>query len=424
MADANARRPDRRHLHRPHDRAGGSPRPAAPDRAPSSRCREQELHHDRRRRFRIRDQRRRSSRTSCAWSRTCWIENLQHVRTIRMWRGEFGSHATVRHRPGHVVRRLQRVGRNDLLHDAGLEIPRAHLRSAHRLPGREQHPAAAQSGRDTQAREQAPVRRLPRLRYRRLGRDRQGDDREGHRRRALARVRATGRLRILRRGRRRFHASCCAQCCAAAADFRPPASSTCCTGRTTARSPSPKFKRAACRSTCCSGTWCRRTRPPSSKICCAGSIRATAAKTPIYTPEGEWSYVAIRALAGEHGRDGVAALGQRAARHRRRRLPAHVSRARHRRACTRCATASASSSARELPIGRDGRNRPSLFPFCTATGRNAQAKSLFNAHAGMRSFMVFPPDKIGVYLDWRTQEVGIAAALSGDPGADGRLRGW
>jgi DNA polymerase-1 len=39
---------------------------------------------------------------------------------------------------------------------------------------------------------------------------------------------------------------------------------------------------------------------------------------------------------------------------------------------------------------------------------------LFNAHAGMRSFMVFPPNKIGIYLDWRTQEVGEAAALSGD----------
>jgi hypothetical protein len=67
-----------------------------------------------------------------------------------------------------------------------------------------------------------------------------------------------------------------------------------------------------------------------------------------------------------------------------------------------------------IPIGRDGRNRASLFPFGTATGRNAQAKSLFNAHAGLRSFMKFPADKIGLYLDWRTQEVGIAAALSGD----------
>jgi DNA polymerase I len=68
----------------------------------------------------------------------------------------------------------------------------------------------------------------------------------------------------------------------------------------------------------------------------------------------------------------------------------------------------------KLPIGHDGRNRPNLFPFCTATGRNAHAKSLYNAHAGMRSFMAFPPDAIGVYLDWRTQEVGVAAGLSGD----------
>jgi DNA polymerase I len=68
----------------------------------------------------------------------------------------------------------------------------------------------------------------------------------------------------------------------------------------------------------------------------------------------------------------------------------------------------------KLPIGRDGRNRPSLFPFCTTTGRNAHARSLFNAHASMRSFMVFPEDTIGVYLDWRTQEVGIAAGRSGD----------
>ena len=68
----------------------------------------------------------------------------------------------------------------------------------------------------------------------------------------------------------------------------------------------------------------------------------------------------------------------------------------------------------KLPIGRDGRNRPSLFPFCTATGRNAHSKSLYNAHASMRSFMVFSNDVIGVYLDWKAQEVGIAAALSGD----------
>jgi hypothetical protein len=68
----------------------------------------------------------------------------------------------------------------------------------------------------------------------------------------------------------------------------------------------------------------------------------------------------------------------------------------------------------KLPIGRDARNRPSLFPLCTVSGRNAHAKSLYNAHAGMRSFMVFPRDTIGVYLDWHSQEIAIAAAHSGD----------
>ena len=67
-----------------------------------------------------------------------------------------------------------------------------------------------------------------------------------------------------------------------------------------------------------------------------------------------------------------------------------------------------------LPIGPDGRNRPSLFPFATATGRNAHAKSPYNAHAGLRSFMLFSPDTIGAYLDWRTQEIGIAAVESDD----------
>jgi DNA polymerase family A len=67
-----------------------------------------------------------------------------------------------------------------------------------------------------------------------------------------------------------------------------------------------------------------------------------------------------------------------------------------------------------LPIGRDGRNRPSLFPLATATGRNAHAKSPYNAHAGLRSFMLFSPGTIGAYLDWRTQEIGVAAVASDD----------
>ena len=65
----------------------------------------------------------------------------------------------------------------------------------------------------------------------------------------------------------------------------------------------------------------------------------------------------------------------------------------------RSATALALIARARIPIGPDGRNRPSLFPFATATSRNAQAKSLYNAHASMRSFMKFSPDKIGLYLE-------------------------
>jgi hypothetical protein len=67
-----------------------------------------------------------------------------------------------------------------------------------------------------------------------------------------------------------------------------------------------------------------------------------------------------------------------------------------------------------LPIGRDNRNRPSLFPFGTATGRNAHGKSLFNFHAAMRGFLLFSTAQPGFYLDWSSQEVGIGASLSRD----------
>jgi hypothetical protein len=134
---------------------------------------------------------------------------------------------------------------------------------------------------------------------------------------------------------------------------------------------------------------------------------------PIFTPDGEWSYArferwlvnsgvpywprlesgrldidsdAFRMMSHIPGVEGIHAL---------RDSIGFIARAR-------------------LPIGPDGRNRPSLFPFCTATGRNAHAKSPFNAHAGLRSFMLFSSDTIGAYLDWRAQEVGIAAAASND----------
>jgi hypothetical protein len=135
--------------------------------------------------------------------------------------------------------------------------------------------------------------------------------------------------------------------------------------------------------------------------------------SPIYTPEGEWSYARFeswlvsvgvvawpRLASGKLDTDGDAF-----------KLMYHIPGIENLHALKDSLGVIAHA---KLPIGRDGRNRPSLFPFCTATGRNAHARSLYNAHAGVRSFMVFPDDTIGVYLDWRTQEIGIAAALSGD----------
>ena len=134
---------------------------------------------------------------------------------------------------------------------------------------------------------------------------------------------------------------------------------------------------------------------------------------PIYTPEGEWSYarferwlVHARVAAWPRKDSGRLDLESDAFR-----LMYHVPGIEGLHALRDSIGFIAKA---RLPIGHDGRNRPSLFPFATATGRNAHAKSPFNAHAGVRSFIVFPPGSIGVYLDWRTQEVAVAAARSDD----------
>jgi len=135
---------------------------------------------------------------------------------------------------------------------------------------------------------------------------------------------------------------------------------------------------------------------------------------PIYTPDGEWSYARFERWLLRNGitvwprkDSGKLEIDSDAFR-----LMYHLPGIEGLHALRDCIGFIAKA---QLPIGADGRNHPSLFPFCTATGRNAHAKSPFNAHASVRSFIVFPPDKIGVYLDFRTQEVGIAAARSGDP---------
>jgi hypothetical protein len=134
---------------------------------------------------------------------------------------------------------------------------------------------------------------------------------------------------------------------------------------------------------------------------------------PIYTPEGEWSYERFEQWLAYSGITAWPRLnsGRLNISKDAFRLMHHIPGIEGLHAVR---DAISFIDKARLPIGKDGRNRPSLFPFGTATGRNAHAKSPYNTHAGMRGFMLFPPETTGAYLDWRTQEVGIAAAFSGD----------
>lgn len=69
-----------------------------------------------------------------------------------------------------------------------------------------------------------------------------------------------------------------------------------------------------------------------------------------------------------------------------------------------------------LTVGRDGRNRCSLMPFRSKTGRNypASSKFIFGPSAWLRSLIKPEADRAIAYIDWTSAEFGIAAALSGD----------
>jgi hypothetical protein len=134
---------------------------------------------------------------------------------------------------------------------------------------------------------------------------------------------------------------------------------------------------------------------------------------PIYTPDGMWSYARFAAWLARNGIIAWPHLvsGELDVSGDAFRLMSHIPGIEGLHALRD--SVGFLSKAR-LPIGHDGRNRPSLFPFCTSTGRNAHSRSPFNAHAAVRGFLKFPRDAVGVYLDWRTQEIGVAAALSED----------
>jgi hypothetical protein len=70
----------------------------------------------------------------------------------------------------------------------------------------------------------------------------------------------------------------------------------------------------------------------------------------------------------------------------------------------------------KLAVGHDGRNRSGLGAFGTKTGRNAPRSTefIFGPSTWLRGLIKPAPGRALAYLDWSSQEVAIAAALSGD----------
>jgi hypothetical protein len=70
----------------------------------------------------------------------------------------------------------------------------------------------------------------------------------------------------------------------------------------------------------------------------------------------------------------------------------------------------------DLAVGADGRNRVLLSAFGSRTGRNqpSNARFIFGPSTWLRSLIRPGPGRALAYVDWSAQELGIAAALSGD----------
>ena len=69
-----------------------------------------------------------------------------------------------------------------------------------------------------------------------------------------------------------------------------------------------------------------------------------------------------------------------------------------------------------ITLGADGRNRCMLGQFVCSTGRNAHqaGRSIFGPSRWLRGLIKPPRGRVLAYLDWKSQEFVIAAALSGD----------
>jgi hypothetical protein len=70
----------------------------------------------------------------------------------------------------------------------------------------------------------------------------------------------------------------------------------------------------------------------------------------------------------------------------------------------------------DLSVGPDGRNRALLSPFGARTGRNTPSNTrfIFGPSVWLRGLIKPAPDRAIAYIDYSSQEIAIAAVLSGD----------
>src|SRR6266536_35658 len=70
----------------------------------------------------------------------------------------------------------------------------------------------------------------------------------------------------------------------------------------------------------------------------------------------------------------------------------------------------------KLAVGSDGRNRVSLMPFAARSSRNtpSNSKFIFGPSVWLRGLIRPEHGRALAYVDWSSQEIAIAAALSGD----------
>ena len=113
-------------------------------------------------------------------------DNLQHVRTIRLWRGEFGPTPPFDIGPNTLFVAYSAWAEMTCFMALEWKFPihifdlhTAYLATSNVLLPYDPDEVTEETA-------QASTRCLPRLRHRRLGADRQGDDRRGDRRRPLA----------------------------------------------------------------------------------------------------------------------------------------------------------------------------------------------------------------------------------------------